>query len=200
MATAAIPPNQSLYLQNLPEKHPKPSLRRELYALFSTYGAILDITALKTPQMRGQAHILFRDVASANLAMREAQGFELGGRPIRISFSRNRSQTLAKMTGVPIVEGQQNGTQQAAGAQQTMTTSALPPPPGQPAAPGTSGAPAGAPQGTGLPPPPGLQVQQGQGVGQSGPSPSGTKRPREEDDEGESEGEEDEMEMSEDED
>ncbi|RMZ12091.1 hypothetical protein D0862_02775 [Hortaea werneckii] len=196
MATAAIPPNQSLYLQNLPEKHPKPSLRRELYALFSTYGAILDITALKTPQMCGQAHILFRDVASANLAMREAQGFELGGRPIRISFSRNRSQTLAKMTGVPIVEGQQNGTQQAAGAQQT-TTSALPPPPGQPAAPGTGGAPA---QGTGLPPPPGLQVQQGQSAGQSGPSPSGTKRPREEDDEGESEGEEDEMEMSEDED
>ncbi|KAI7217331.1 hypothetical protein KC333_g4291 [Hortaea werneckii] len=198
MATAAIPPNQSLYLQNLPEKHPKPSLRRELYALFSTYGAILDITALKTPQMRGQAHILFRDIASANLAMREAQGFELGGRPIRISFSRNRSQTLAKMTGVPIVEGQQNGTQQAAGAQQqTTTTSALPPPPGQPAAPGTGGAPA---QGTGLPPPPGLQPQQGQNAGQSGPSPSGTKRPREEDDEGESEGEEDEMEMSEDED
>lgn len=196
MATATIPPNQSLYLQNLPEKHPKPSLRRELYALFSTYGAILDITALKTPQMRGQAHILFRDVASANLAMREAQGFELGGRPIRISFSRNRSQTLAKMTGVPIVEGQQNATQQGAGAQQT-TTSALPPPPGQPAAPGTGGAPA---LGTGLPPPPGLQPQQGQNAGQSGPGPSGTKRPREEDDEGESEGEEDEMEMSEDED
>ncbi|KAI6895718.1 hypothetical protein D0869_05700 [Hortaea werneckii] len=198
MAAATVPPNQSLYLQNLPEKHPKPSLRRELYALFSTYGAILDITALKTPQMRGQAHILFRDIASANLAMREAQGFELGGRPIRISFSRNRSQTLAKMTGVAIVEGQQNGTQQAAGAQQqTTTTSALPPPPGQPAAPGTGGAPA---QGTGLPPPPGLQPQQGQSAGQSGPSPSGTKRPREEDDEGESEGEEDEMEMSEDED
>ncbi|KAI6809994.1 hypothetical protein KC340_g15505 [Hortaea werneckii] len=198
MAAATVPPNQSLYLQNLPEKHPKPSLRRELYALFSTYGAILDITALKTPQMRGQAHILFRDIASANLAMREAQGFELGGRPIRISFSRNRSQTLAKMTGIPIVEGQQNGTQQAAGAQQqTTTTSALPPPPGQPAAPGTGGAPA---QGTGLPPPPGLQPQQGQSAGQSGPSPSGTKRPREEDDEGESEGEEDEMEMSEDED
>lgn len=80
--TPAIPPNQSLYLQNLPEKFPKDDLRRELYMLFSPYGPILDITALKTRQMRGQAHILFRDVHAARDALRGVQGVEVGGRGV----------------------------------------------------------------------------------------------------------------------
>lgn len=87
MTTAAPPPSSSLYLQNLPEKFPKPDLRRALYALFSSYGPLLDITALKTSKMRGQAHILFKDVQSATLAMRGCQGFEVGGREmVRCSF------------------------------------------------------------------------------------------------------------------
>ena len=84
MANAAPPsavlPNQSLYLQNLSEKLQKEDLRRALYMLFSTYGPVLDVTALKTKQMRRQAHVLFRDVQSATQAMRGAQGSEFFGR------------------------------------------------------------------------------------------------------------------------
>ena len=75
-----VPPNQSLYIQNLPEKLQKDDLRRELYMLFSTYGPVFDVVALKTKSMRGQAHVLFRDVQSATQAMRACQGFEFSGR------------------------------------------------------------------------------------------------------------------------
>lgn len=79
-AQQSIPPNQSLYVQNLPEKFQKDDLRRSLYMLFSTYGPILDVNAMKTSKMRGQAHILFRDVQSATQAMRACQGFDFFGR------------------------------------------------------------------------------------------------------------------------
>lgn len=98
MATT-VPPNQSLYLSNLPSKYQTDSLKRELYALFSTYGPVLDITALKTQKMRGQAHILFRDVQSATTALRQCQGFEMNGQKMKIEYSKNRSNTLAKLTG-----------------------------------------------------------------------------------------------------
>ncbi|PWW76270.1 hypothetical protein C7212DRAFT_26399, partial [Tuber magnatum] len=65
----------TLYLQNLNDKIRKPDLRTELYTLFSTYGVVLDVNALKTMRCRGQAHITFRDVAAATQAMRALQGF-----------------------------------------------------------------------------------------------------------------------------
>ena len=77
--TQRVPPNQSLYIKNLPEKLPKEDLKRELYMLFSAYGPVLDITALRGAKMRGQAHILFRDVQSATQAMRSCQEFEFFG-------------------------------------------------------------------------------------------------------------------------
>lgn len=75
-----LPPNQTLYLQNLNDKIRKPDLRTELYTLFSTYGVVLDVNALKTMKGRGQAHITFRDVSAATQAMRALQGFEFFGK------------------------------------------------------------------------------------------------------------------------
>jgi RNA recognition motif-containing protein len=75
-----VQPNQSLYIQNLPEKLQKPDLKRSLYMLFSTFGPVLDVTAVKSSKMRGQAHVLFRDVHAATQAMRACQGFEFYGR------------------------------------------------------------------------------------------------------------------------
>jgi RNA recognition motif-containing protein len=73
----------SLYLTNLPSsKIQKPDLRLLLYSLFSTYGPVLDVVALKTQKMRGQAHIVFRDVQTATQAMRALQGFEFLGMPL----------------------------------------------------------------------------------------------------------------------
>jgi hypothetical protein len=85
--TTRVPPSQSLYIQNLPEKLQKRDLQRNLYMLFTTYGSVLDITAVKSSKMRGQAHILFRDVNTATQAMRHTQGMDFFGRELVGSFS-----------------------------------------------------------------------------------------------------------------
>ncbi|RPA90810.1 RNA-binding domain-containing protein [Choiromyces venosus 120613-1] len=95
----SLPPNQTLYLQNLNDKIRKPDLRTELYTLFSTYGVVLDVNALKTMKGRGQAHITFRDVAAATQAMRALQGFEFFGKEMRISYAKGKSHAIAKLDG-----------------------------------------------------------------------------------------------------
>jgi hypothetical protein len=71
------------YITNLASsKIAKQDLRLCLYTLFATYGPILDVIALKTMKMRGQAHVVFRDVHTATQAMRALQGFEFLGMEI----------------------------------------------------------------------------------------------------------------------
>lgn len=48
--------------------------------LFSTYGPVLDVIALKTMKMRGQAHIVYRDTQGSAQAIRALQGFEFFGK------------------------------------------------------------------------------------------------------------------------
>lgn len=69
-----------LYCTNLPDKLQKPDLRLSLYTLFSTYGPVLDVVALKTMKMRGQAHIVYRDIQASTQAMRALQGFDFFGK------------------------------------------------------------------------------------------------------------------------
>lgn len=76
-ADAAFP---RLYITNINDKIPKPDLRTALYSLFVTYGPILDVVALKTMKMRGQAHIVFRDVQTSTQAMRALQDFDFFGK------------------------------------------------------------------------------------------------------------------------
>lgn len=72
-----------LYVTNLPSsKIQKADLRTALYMLFSTYGPVLDIVALKTMKMRGQAHVVYRDVQTATQAMRSLDGHEFLGRKL----------------------------------------------------------------------------------------------------------------------
>ena len=76
-------PNQTLYVSNLPSaKVTKDDLRTALYLLFSTHGHVIDVVALKTMSMRGQAHIVYRDIQTATQAMRSLNGFEFLGRPM----------------------------------------------------------------------------------------------------------------------
>lgn len=70
-----------LYCTNLPDRRiQKNDLRTALYALFSTYGTVLDVVAMKTAKMRGQAHIVFKDVQASTQALRALQGFEFFGK------------------------------------------------------------------------------------------------------------------------
>lgn len=81
-------PNQTLYVVNLPNKLNKQGLRVDLYMLFSTYGVVLDVVALKTPGMRGSAHIVFKDIQTATMTMRALDGYEFYGRKLVSDYQR----------------------------------------------------------------------------------------------------------------
>ena len=46
------------------EKIKKEDLRKSLYVLMSQFGQVLDIVALKTMKMRGQAFVVFKEIRS----------------------------------------------------------------------------------------------------------------------------------------
>jgi U2 small nuclear ribonucleoprotein B'' len=134
-----IPPNQTIYVTNLPSsKIQKADLRTALYMLFSTYGPVLDIVALKTMKMRGQAHITFRDVQAATQAMRSMDGQEFLGRQIKIQYAKGKSNFVAKLDGtfkIPNTAG-------AAAVEQTELQQSIfnAPPPGTAQAPAPAAA------------------------------------------------------------
>ncbi|KID77119.1 U2 small nuclear ribonucleoprotein B'' [Metarhizium brunneum] len=161
-----IPPNQTLYVTNLPSsKIQKADLRTALYLLFSTYGPVLDVVALKTMSMRGQAHIVYRDVQTATQAMRSLEGQEFLGRQLKIQYAKSKSHFVSKLDGtfkMPSASG-------AAVVEQTQLQQSIfnAPPPG-------SVAPA-------KPPAAVDQVMNDAGT----PESRGKKRGREDEDEGE---------------
>ena len=67
--------------------------------LFSTYGTILDIVALKTMKMRGQAHVVFRDIQAATQAMRSLDGETFLGRTMKVQYAKSKSDYVAKLDG-----------------------------------------------------------------------------------------------------
>mmetsp|Transcript_10949 Transcript_10949/g.28170 ORF Transcript_10949/g.28170 Transcript_10949/m.28170 type:complete len:234 (-) Transcript_10949:339-1040(-) len=96
---ADIAPCQSVYVSNLNEKTNKQELRRSLYTLFAEYGRVMDVVALKTRKMRGQAHVVFTDLSSATSAVRAANGAMLYGRPMRVSYAKSKSYAVMKEDG-----------------------------------------------------------------------------------------------------
>lgn len=94
-----IRPNHTIYVNNLNEKIKKDELKKSLYAIFSQFGEILDIVALKTLKMRGQAFVIFKEIASATNALRSMQGFPFYDKPMRIQYAKCDSDVIAKMKG-----------------------------------------------------------------------------------------------------
>jgi len=92
-------PNHTVYINNLNEKVKKEDLKKSLYAIFSQFGQILEIVAMKTLKMRGQAFVVFKEIASATNAMRSMQGFPFYDKPMRIAYSKLDSDIIAKMKG-----------------------------------------------------------------------------------------------------
>ncbi|KAI8485928.1 PREDICTED: U1 small nuclear ribonucleoprotein A-like [Branchiostoma belcheri] len=92
-------PNHTIYINNLNEKVKKEELKKSLYAIFSQFGQIMDIVALKTLKMRGQAFVIFKDINSATQALRSMQGFPFYDKPMRIAYSKTDSDAIAKMKG-----------------------------------------------------------------------------------------------------
>lgn len=73
-----------------------PELKKCLYAIFSKFGKILDIVALKNLRMRGQAFIIFDQPDSAAQALTSMQSFPLYEKPLRIQFAKTDSDIVAK--------------------------------------------------------------------------------------------------------
>lgn len=89
-----IRPNNTIYINNLNEKIKKEELKKSLYAIFSQFGQILDIVALKTLKMRGQAFVIFKEIASATNALRSMQGFPFYDKPM-VKIIQNSLSTLS---------------------------------------------------------------------------------------------------------
>jgi len=94
-----VAPNQTIYINNLNEKIKKEELRKSLYAMFSQFGTVLDVVALKTLRMRGQAFVVFKDILSATNAMRAMQLFPFYDKQMKIQFAKTRSDVIAKLNG-----------------------------------------------------------------------------------------------------
>lgn len=94
-----IRPNHTIYINNLNEKIKKDELKKSLYAIFSQFGQIMDIIALKTLKMRGQAFVIFSDINSASNALRSMQGFPFYDKPMRIHYAKSQSDVIAKRYG-----------------------------------------------------------------------------------------------------
>lgn len=94
-----IRPNHTIYINNVNDKIKKEELKRSLYALFSQFGQVVDIVALKTIKMRGQAFVVFKELAASTNALRQLQGFPFYNKPMRIQYAKTDSEVIAKMRG-----------------------------------------------------------------------------------------------------
>lgn len=77
-----VSPSQTLYINNINEKIKKDVLKKTLYMLFRQYGKIIEIVACKGITRRGQAWVVFEDVAAATNAMRSKDGFNFYDKPL----------------------------------------------------------------------------------------------------------------------
>ncbi|KAH9277559.1 U1 small nuclear ribonucleoprotein A [Echinococcus granulosus] len=101
MASTApiLPPNHTIYINNLNEKIKTDELKKSLYAVFVQFGQILDIITGKSVKMRGQAFVVFSEISSARSALEAMRGFPLYEKPMCINFARTTSDIIAKREG-----------------------------------------------------------------------------------------------------
>lgn len=76
-------------------------LKKSLYAIFSQFGQILDIVALKTLKMRGQAFVIFKEINSATKALQSMQGFPFYDKPM-VSVDRILHFYVSHTSFIPI--------------------------------------------------------------------------------------------------
>lgn len=165
----SIPPNQTLYVRGVPSaKIQKEDLRTALYLLFSTYGPVLDVVALKTHSMRGQAHIVYRDIQTATQAMRALDGFNFLGYEMKVSYAKSKSNAVAKLDGTFKIPTSANQQAEMTDLQQSIFNAPLP---------GSAAAAPPAPSGLPTKPP----AAAGQATANADDAENrGQKRPREE--------------------
>eukprot|EP00811_Abedinium_folium_P036671 NODE_9359_length_1429_cov_8.093702.p1 GENE.NODE_9359_length_1429_cov_8.093702~~NODE_9359_length_1429_cov_8.093702.p1 ORF type:complete len:297 (-),score=54.10 NODE_9359_length_1429_cov_8.093702:491-1381(-) len=94
-----LPPNQTVYVNNLNDKINTETLKKSLREVFAAFGGIVDIIAMKSLKRRGQAWIIFKDTSSATNALKSLQGFPFYNKPMRINYARTKSDVVSKADG-----------------------------------------------------------------------------------------------------
>eukprot|EP00658_Telonema_sp_P-2_P068653 TRINITY_DN575_c0_g1_i2.p1 TRINITY_DN575_c0_g1~~TRINITY_DN575_c0_g1_i2.p1 ORF type:complete len:301 (-),score=110.26 TRINITY_DN575_c0_g1_i2:324-1226(-) len=95
-----VPPCQTLYLNNLNERVKGEALKTALQAVFKQFGTVVEIVAMDSVRRRGQAFVVFDDLASAVEAKESMQGFPFFDKPMRIQFAKSKSDVIAKREGL----------------------------------------------------------------------------------------------------
>jgi U2 small nuclear ribonucleoprotein B'' len=90
----SIPPNHTLYVNNLNGKIKKQQIRKSLYNLFVAYGRVVGVIAIKGIKMRGQAFIVFDDIQNSTTALRSLQGVIFYDKPMRLSYAKRDSDAI----------------------------------------------------------------------------------------------------------
>ncbi|XAR61351.1 hypothetical protein NMG60_11035031 [Bertholletia excelsa] len=106
-AVGEIPPNMTIYINNVDEKIKLEELKKSVHAVFSQFGKILEVLAFKTLKHKGQAWVVFEDVSSATNALQKMQGFPFYDKPMvwphlsyhRIQYAKTKSDIIAKADG-----------------------------------------------------------------------------------------------------
>eukprot|EP01114_Cavostelium_apophysatum_P004493 TRINITY_DN1475_c0_g1_i1.p1 TRINITY_DN1475_c0_g1~~TRINITY_DN1475_c0_g1_i1.p1 ORF type:complete len:261 (-),score=85.00 TRINITY_DN1475_c0_g1_i1:231-1013(-) len=115
-----IKPNQTIYINNLNERIKKEELRKSLYAMFSQFGIVLDVVALKTLTTRGQAFVAFKDVPAATNAMRAMQNFPFYDKPMRIQYAKKQSDIISKLSGTYVEKERRSRAEKRKAEEQIM--------------------------------------------------------------------------------
>jgi len=125
----SIPPNQTLYIKNLdprikkegiyPNQWRRTESRSSTGALLSlrhiwyvslltvlTAGPVLDVVCTKSGGMRGQAHVVFRDVVTSTTAMRALQNFIFLEREMVLPQSTNSNTSTFHMQKGKVISSQ----------------------------------------------------------------------------------------------
>ncbi|CCD72715.1 RRM domain-containing protein [Caenorhabditis elegans] len=99
---AEVAPNSTLYINNLNEKIKIDELRKSLVAVFKQFGEIVSVMCFRTLKMRGQAHVIFKELPAASAAREALNGFPFYEKPMRIQFAREDSDVVAQEKGTYI--------------------------------------------------------------------------------------------------
>jgi U1 small nuclear ribonucleoprotein A len=134
-----LPPNMTLYVNNLNDKINAETLKKSLREVFAAFGGIIDIIAMKSLKRRGQAWIIFKEMSSATNALKSLQGFPFYNKPMRIAYAKTKSDVVAKADGTyverpkKIVKREDLRKGKTAAAPVVSQTAAAPAPVAQPA-------------------------------------------------------------------
>ncbi|KAL3673106.1 hypothetical protein V7S43_002401 [Phytophthora oleae] len=99
METVDVPPNHTIYLNNLNDKIKTDRMKATLYATLSQHGKILEIVMGRARRLRGQAWVTFNDIPSASNALRTVNGSTLFDKPVAIHFAKEKADVIARREG-----------------------------------------------------------------------------------------------------